>query len=311
MKVYIGLETFEHIPNAIVTSGTFDGVHFGHQKILLRLKEIAKNEKGQSVVITYWPHPRFVLFPEQDDMRLLSTLEEKIFLLKDFGIQHLLVVNFTKEFSQLSSLEFVQKILIEKVGIKRLVIGYDHRFGRNREGSFDYLKENAPNFGFTLEEIPKQELQEVAVSSTKIRQALSNHDIKTANKYLTRQYHISGKIVKGRKLGRNIGYPTANIAIEENYKLIPANGIYAVKVAHDGCTYSGMLNIGFRPTIKYLRIKTIEVHIFDFNKEIYAEIITIHFVKYLRSEQKFESLEALKMQLGKDKIEAIRHLIST
>ena len=304
MKIYHGLASFQHIENAVVTSGTFDGVHFGHRKILQRLKEIAKSEHGNSVVITYWPHPRFVLFPEQTDLKLLATLEEKAALLENLGIDYLLVVDFTKEFSQLTSIEFIQKILVDKIGTKRLVIGYDHKFGKNREGSFEYLKTNASNFGFSVEEISKQELEQVAVSSTKIRKALLGQDIETANEYLMANYRLSGKIIQGKKLGRSIGFPTANILVKETYKLIPADGVYAVNVIYEEKTFRGMLNIGVRPTVKGARLRTVEVHIFDFDKSIYGEKISIEFLKYLREEQKFSDLNALKEQLQKDKKQA-------
>lgn len=309
MKIYYGLDSFQHIPNAVVTSGTFDGVHFGHQVILKRLQEIAKNTGGNSVVITYWPHPRFVLFPEQTDLKLLSTLEEKAALLEKIDIDYLLVVDFTKEFSQLTSIEFIQKILVDKIGTKRLVIGYDHKFGRNREGSFEYLKANASNFGFSVEEIPKQELEQVAVSSTKIRKALLGHDVQTANEYLTSKYQLSGKVISGKKLGRTIGFPTANILVEGSYKLIPSEGVYAVNVIYKGEKFGGMLNIGVRPTVETgTSLQTVEVHIFDFNKDIYGEKISLEFLKHLREEQKFENLDALKKQLQEDKKQAIQVL---
>ena len=228
MKVYRGLENFKPLQHAVVTSGTFDGLHFGHLKILNRVREIANRNNGESVLITFWPHPRLVLFPEQTDLKLLTTLDEKIKLLEQFGIDHLLVIKFDKAFSRLTSQEFIQNIIIDKINTKSLVIGYDHRFGRNREGSFEYLQANQAAFGFEVEEIPKREIEEVAVSSTKIRKALFNGKVEVANEYLTHPFELTGTVVKGKQLGRKIGYPTANIEVEESYKLVPKNGIYAV-----------------------------------------------------------------------------------
>ncbi|HOO11129.1 MAG TPA: bifunctional riboflavin kinase/FMN adenylyltransferase, partial [Cyclobacteriaceae bacterium] len=227
MKIYHSIDDFPKVNNAIVTSGTYDGVHIGHQKILARLKEIAEKFKGETVVITFWPHPRLVLYPEENTLQVLNTFEEKAALLKEQGIQHLLRIPFTKEFSQKSSQEFIDNILVKKIGTKKLVIGYDHRFGKNREGSFEQLKLNGPQYGFDVEEIPRQDVDNVGVSSTKIRKALTEGDIETATHFLGRPYSISGMVVKGEKLGRVLGFPTANVDVDSHYKLIPAEGIYA------------------------------------------------------------------------------------
>jgi len=299
MEVHYGTSSFKNRSNAVVTSGTYDGVHFGHQKILARLTEIAKVDQGESVVITFWPHPRLVL-NHNKSIKLLSTLEEKISLLESFGIDHLIIIPFDKEFSRLSSEEFVQKILIKAVGTKKLVIGYDHRFGKNREGSFEYLKQNSKRLGFEVEEIPKQEIEEIAVSSTKIRKALNNGDISTANHYLDRPFEISGKVIEGNKIGRTIDFPTANIEIDSPHKLIPKNGIYAVKVKIGNEAFLGMLNIGYRPTVETTDKKIIEANIFSFDKDVYGEDITVFFFSYLREEIKFDGLESLKNQLKKD-----------
>ncbi|MEH0155319.1 bifunctional riboflavin kinase/FAD synthetase [Limibacter armeniacum] len=307
MKVYYSIEEFTALPKAVVTSGTFDGVHYGHRKIIERLKEIARVQQAETVMITFWPHPRFVLAPEKSDsLKLLSTLEEKISLLEKLGIDHLIILKFDKPFSQLTSLEFIDKILIKGINTTKLVIGYDHRFGRNREGGFEYLKENSGKFGFEVEEIPKQELEEVAVSSTKIRVALEEGAVDKANHYLEYEYPVTGTVTDGNKLGRTIGYPTANIALEETYKLIPKNGIYAVRVEFEGNTYGGMLNIGNKPTVTDGSKRTMEVNIFDFNQSIYGKSLTIRFVKHLRDEQKFESVEHLVEQLDKDKAAALQ-----
>ncbi|WP_020527160.1 bifunctional riboflavin kinase/FAD synthetase [Flexithrix dorotheae] len=308
MKVYHGLDDFIKLPPSVVTSGTFDGVHIGHQKILERLKHIAEQENKDSVVITFWPHPRFVLNSNGHKLKLISTLEEKISYLKAIGIDHLLIIPFDKKFSQLSSQEFIQKIIIEKANTKKLVIGYDHRFGKNREGSFEFLKANAGSLGFEVEEIPKQEIEEIAVSSTKIRAALESGKVEIATKFLGKQYQLSGVVEKGDQIGRTLGFPTANIHVEEDYKLIPANGIFAVQVQVKAKNYNGMLNIGFRPTIAGNLTKRIEVNIFDFDQDIYGEKITLSFVKYLRSEIKFSGIEELKTQLKKDKEEALKYL---
>ncbi|MFM7851410.1 MAG: riboflavin biosynthesis protein RibF, partial [Flammeovirgaceae bacterium] len=217
MRIYYNLDDFTRIENAVVTSGTFDGVHLGHQKIVKRLKEIALKNGGETVVITFWPHPRLILKPDDDSLRLLTTFEEKADLLKQQGIQHLLRLTFTKEFSQITSLLFIKNILVDTIGTKKLVIGYDHRFGNNREGSFEQLKVNAPTYGFEVEEIERQDIDHVGVSSSKIRHALENGDVETANHFLGRPYSITGSVVKGDKLGRILGYPTANIELDSRH----------------------------------------------------------------------------------------------
>jgi len=304
MKIYHSLDDFTPLDYAIVTSGTFDGVHLGHQKILGRLKEIAGKNNGETVVITFWPHPRFILRPEDSTLKLLNTFEEKAELLKEQGIQHLIRIPFTKEFSQLSSEEFITKILVKTIGTKKLVIGYDHRFGKNREGSFEQLKVNGPTYGFDVEEIPRQDVDHIAVSSTKIRHALEVGDLTNAQHLLGRTYSISGRVVKGDKLGRLMGFPTANIELETHHKLIPMEGIYAVKVNYAHQEFDGMLYIGNRPTINGTK-RNIEVNIFDFNKEIYGEDLSVNFIKLIRLDMKFEDLEQLKQQLAKDKKHAL------
>lgn len=299
MKIYHGIEDFSKLNFAVVTSGTFDGVHLGHQKILSRLKEIAEKNNGETVVITFWPHPRLVLHPEDETLKLLNTFEEKAALLKAFGIQHLVRIAFTKEFSQLTSEQFIQKVLVETIGTRKLVIGYDHHFGKNRDGSFEQLTLNAPRYGFGVEEIPRQDVDHVGVSSTKIRQAIEKGDCDTATHLLGRPYTLTGRVIAGDKIGRLIGYPTANIEIDSKYKLIPMHGIYAVTVEHEHQTYGGMLYIGFRPTINGTRLN-IEVNIFDFKKDIYGEAITVHFHKLIRGDAKFSDLEQLKEQLRLD-----------
>ncbi|MCE2996820.1 MAG: bifunctional riboflavin kinase/FAD synthetase [Cyclobacteriaceae bacterium] len=307
MRIYHQIDDFTRLTNAVVTSGTFDGVHLGHQKILARLKDVAEKSGGETVVITYWPHPRLLLKPEDTSLKLLNTFEEKAELLKEQGIQHLLRIPFTKEFSQLTSKEFISSILIDKIGTKKLVIGYDHRFGNNREGSFEQLKLSAPTYGFEVEEIARQDVDHVTVSSSKIRKALEEADLETASHLLGRKYSLSGRVVKGDKLGRVLGYPTANIELDSRLKLIPSDGIYAVTILYEHTLYKGMLYIGNRPTVDGSK-RVIEVNLFDFAKEIYGETLTVYFHQLIRLDSKFQDLEALKTQLGLDKLEALRLL---
>ncbi len=305
MEVYHGIDKFKKIAYPVVTTGTFDGVHLGHMTIINRLKEVAKNQQGETVLLTFFPHPRMVL-QEDNDLQLLNTMEEKIGLLEKAGIDHLIIHPFTKEFSRLTSLEFVRDLMVNKIGTKRLVIGYDHHFGRNREGSFEHLMEFGPLYGFDVEEIPAQDIDNVNVSSTKIRKSLLEGDLKTANEYLTHPFSISGKIVSGAQNGRKLGFPTANIEVIERYKLIPAYGIYAVKVQIDQQIFNGMLNIGVRPTIADADGKpTIEVNIFDFNKDIYGKQISVQLIDRIRAEEKFPSLDDLVNQMHLDKLRTI------
>jgi riboflavin kinase/FMN adenylyltransferase len=290
-----------------VTTGTFDGVHLGHQKIIARLKDVAREEAGETVLLTFYPHPRMVLFPDDNDLKLINTQEEKIELLEQYGIDHLIIIPFTKEFSRLTSVEFVRNILVNQIRTKRLIIGYNHHFGRNREGSFEHLKEYGPLYGFEVEEIPAKDIDSIEISSTKIRHALQTGDVRTAGNYLGHEFFLTGRVVDGKKIGREIGYPTANIFVEDKYKIIPKDGVYAVKVRHDNRMYGGMLNIGNNPTVNG-KHKTIEVNIFDFDKDIYEENATIYFIERLRDEVKFNGLEELKAQLAIDKINSLKVL---
>jgi riboflavin kinase / FMN adenylyltransferase len=309
MKIYHNLDDFTPLPYAVVTSGTFDGVHLGHQKILNRLKEVAAKHNGETVVITFWPHPRFVLNPADTTLKLLNTFEERVELIKEEGIHHLLRIPFTKEFSNISSSDFIQKILVQKIGTKKLVIGYDHHFGKNREGSFEELKSNGPRLGFEVEEIPRQEVDSIGISSTKIRTALESSDVETAKSLLGRPFSITGRVVQGEKLGRMLGFPTANLDLDSHYKLIPAEGIYAVTIKYEGNLFKGMLYIGQRPTVGGVH-QTIEVNLFDFNKSIYGETLSVQFIANIRQDIKFNDLEALKKQLVLDKQSALSFLQS-
>jgi riboflavin kinase/FMN adenylyltransferase len=299
VKIYHSIEEFQSVKNAVVTTGTFDGVHVGHQKIISRLKDVARQVSGETVLLTFFPHPRMVLFSDSD-LKLINTKNEKIKRLEEAGIDHLIIHPFSRAFSRLSSIEFVRDILVNKIGTKCLVIGYNHHFGRNREGSFQHLKEYGPLYGFDVEEISAQDVDETAVSSTKIRHALDSGQVNVAAEYLTRPFMLSGIVVRGNHLGRKIGFPTANITVLDAQKLIPAIGVYAVNVLVKETRYKGMLNIGVRPTIDGVQ-KTIEVHIFDFDQDVYGEEVSVEFMKWIRDERKFDSLEALKQQLVQDK----------
>lgn len=309
MKIYRKVSEFPELQHTILTSGTFDGVHLGHQKIIQHVVDLKKRTpNAQTVVLTYHPHPRLVLFPEQKDLKILTTLEEKIILLEDLGIDHLCVIPFTKRFSETSSENFIKRIIQKKLQTRQFVIGYDHRFGKNREGGFEYLKENEDRFGFKVEEIPRQDIEDNAISSTRIRKALFDGDVETANELLGYEFSLTGKVVKGKQIGRTIGYPTANLKLNYKHKLIPKQGIYAVRIFHKYEYYGGMLSIGVRPTIGKNLKQTIEVNIFDFNKDIYDTNLTVQFVKFLRPEEKYNSLDGLKAQLARDKEDSLEVL---
>lgn len=306
MKIYHNLDSFQRLDYAVVTSGTFDGVHIGHKKILSRLKEISQHSGGETVVLTFWPHPRTVVSEDSQTLQLLSTIEEKIELFAQLGIDHLAIIPFTRSFSELTSEEFIQQVLVNKIGTKKLVIGYDHRFGKNREGSFDFLKNNCSQYGFEVEEISRQDIEDLAISSSRIRKALLTGHIAEANELLGRPYTISGTVVKGKQLGRTIGFPTANVHPDESYKLIPQNGAYIIRATYKGEQFEGMLNIGVRPTVDG-SVKTIEAHLFDFNKEIYGEEMQLELLQYIRPEKKFNGLAELMEQIKLDKEKTERY----
>ncbi|MBC8085162.1 MAG: bifunctional riboflavin kinase/FAD synthetase [Hymenobacter sp.] len=316
MRVIRDPAQFPHLRGqAVVTSGTFDGVHLGHQQILRRLREVARQSGGPSVVITYWPHPRLVLSPppglaNPHDLYLLSTLEERIGKLTEFGVDYLLIVPFTREFAAWTSEEYIQNILLRTVGTGKLVIGYDHRFGKNREGGFEYLSQNADRYGMSVEEIPREDVDAVGVSSTRIRRALDGGDILTASRYLGYPYQLTGAVERGQQLGRTIGWPTANVRVLEPLKLIPARGVYAVMATTAaGTHHPAMLNIGIRPTVGGDLAQTIEAHLLDFSGDLYGQPLTLQFVARLRDEQKFDGLAALKAQLALDAEAARQHLV--
>ncbi len=306
MKIYNNTASFQKIKHSIVTSGTFDGVHLGHQQILQRLRICADKEDGEVVLLTYWPHPRLVLNPN-DQIKLINTFEEKAALLEKHGVDHLVKIPFTKEFSQLSSNEFIEKVLINEIGTDKLIIGYNHRFGKNREGSFEYLKENQEQFPFIIEEIPKEEIDDIAISSTNIRHALTTGNIIHANQFMGHPFELTGKVIHGDKIGSSIGFPTANIFVNSPNKMIPADGVYAVKVSHEQKTLEGMLYIGTRPTING-KSRNIEVNIFDFNESIYASDLKITFISQVRGDMKFNNMEELAQQLHRDKVSSLHIL---
>ncbi|WP_372639876.1 bifunctional riboflavin kinase/FAD synthetase [Ancylomarina sp.] len=301
MKVHTDLNNFSAL-NPVVTIGTFDGVHLGHKKVIKRLQELAKDVNGETVIFTFYPHPRLVLNTHQDELRLINTLEEKKILLEAAGVDHLVVYPFTKEFSKLSYTDFVEKILVGQIGMKSLVVGYDHKFGHKRKGTYEDLKVYADQLNFNIEQLDVLNVDAIDISSTKIRQALAEGDIETTNKYLGHRYFIKGIVVDGKKIGHEIGFPTANIDPQESYKLVPKDGVYAVKVEIEDVIYTGMLNIGFRPTVNHqMDNRSIEVNIFDFDENIYYKNISIYFYKRIRNEQMFKGIDALKEQLVKDK----------
>ncbi|MCB9186012.1 MAG: bifunctional riboflavin kinase/FAD synthetase [Flavobacteriales bacterium] len=300
MKVYYSIDDFQQVKGAVVTTGTFDGVHVGHRKIIDRLNEIAKRIGGESVLLTFHPHPRMVLFPDDHGLELITTLDEKIKLLEQAGVDNLIIHPFTKEFSRKTSLEFIREVLVEKIGTSVLVIGYDHHFGRNREGSFEHLKESGPLYGFRVEEISVQDVDDVAVSSTKIRKALQEGDVETASKYLSYPFELTGTVIHGDKLGRTLGYPTANVSVNDETKIIPANGVYGCYVLLGEEKMKGMLNIGMRPTVNGEE-RRIEVHVFGLEREFYGERITLILKGRIRDERKFDTVEKLKERLAIDK----------
>lgn len=307
MKIHSDLTDF-NARNPVLTVGTFDGVHLGHRKIIARSIDLAKTINGETVIFTFDPHPRKVVSPGESNLRLLTTIEEKIVLFEQSGIDHLIIYPFTPEFAQLSYEQFVKEILIEKIHTKYLVVGYDHKFGKNRQGDFDFLQNCAEKFDFRVEKLDVLLINESNISSTKIREAIQKGDFETANTFLGYPFTLHGTVVEGQKLGRIIQFPTANVAASDPDKIIPGYGVYAVKVNVKNQIYLGMLNIGSRPTVNNnADHRSIEVHLFGFNNDIYGETIELQFFRKLREEQKFDSLDALKEQLEKDKTNTLAY----
>lgn len=314
MKIYRDIADFMPLFNAVVTIGTFDGVHVGHQKILSTLKEAAKAIDGETVLLSFFPHPRLILHPEDDSLRLISDLSEKVNLIADAGIDHLIITPFTRDFSNQTPEEYIREVLVGKIGTKKIVIGYDHHFGKDRSGSLADLLQYSSIYGYSVVEIPEQDINDVAVSSTKVREALIKGDIRTANEYLGYTFELTGTVVRGQQIGRDIGFPTANLQVYERHKLIPAYGIYAVEVAIISPSeietgdyippapeqiVQGMGYIGTRPTVDGLS-RSIEVNLFDFSGDLYNKTLRVKFLHFVRHDRKFENLQELTNQIQAD-----------
>jgi riboflavin kinase/FMN adenylyltransferase len=303
VKIYTNFDEIGKIPNPVLTIGTFDGVHVGHQKIIEQLNKRAAEVGGESVLFTFFPHPRMVIQPTTHGIKLIQTQEEKIEKLARLGLKHLIVFPFTKEFSELTAAEFVAQFLVAKLHVHTIIVGYDHQFGKNRDGNLEFLVSQSALYNFEVKEISAQEINDVNISSSKIRAALAKGDITTTNHYLNEPFQIRGTVIHGNKLGRTIGFPTANLAIDDSLKLIPCNGVYGVDVIlENGKKHIGMMNIGVRPTIDESTTTHIEVHLLDFTKEIYDQKIRVSLVVRVRDEQKFIHVEALQNQLAQDEI---------
>ena len=302
MRIFEGLENVGQIKNPVVTIGTFDGVHIGHQKIIQQLILEAKKIDGESVLITFHPHPRLVLFPDNHNLQLLQTQAEKLQTLAENGLENVIILPFSKEFAQLSALDFVQTVLYKSLRAKKIIIGYDHQFGNDRKGNIDFLIAHANDFNYDVIEIPAEEINEVNVSSTKIRTALLEGAVDVANTFLNKPFELSGTVIKGEQLGRTIGFPTANLDLNDSTKLIPANGVYAVKVQlqNEEKLYFGMMNIGYRPTVSQAQKQSIEIYLFDFQADLYEAHLKVSLYKRIRKEEKFVNLATLKSQLSKD-----------
>ena len=303
MKVFTTIPNYPFENKSIVTIGTFDGVHLGHRVILKRMKEIANKTKGKSVLLTFSPHPRHVLHKDNQDMKLITTLQEKQDLINQAGLDNLVIHEFTKKFSRIKPVNFVRDILVEQLNVHTLVIGYDHHFGRNREGSIQELTTLADLYDFNIEKIDPQYFEDVTVSSSKIRKLIEKGEMVKAKQYLGYEFMLNGKVIKGNSLGKTINFPTANIVVENKWKILPADGVYAVKIVLEAKEYKGMMNIGQKPTVDGNGI-SLEVNIFDFNQDIYGKGIEIRFVKRIRDERKFENLLGLKKQLLIDRNKA-------
>lgn len=312
MRIFEGLENVGQIKNPVVTIGTFDGVHIGHQKIIQQLILEAKKIDGESVLITFHPHPRLVLFPDNHNLQLLQTQTEKLQTLAENGLENVIILPFSKEFAQLSALDFVQTVLYKSLKAKKIIIGYDHQFGNDRKGNIDFLIAHANDFNYDVIEIPAEEINEVNVSSTKIRTALQDGSVEIANAFLNKPFELSGTVIKGEQLGRTIGFPTANLDLNDSTKLIPANGVYAVKVQlqNEEKLYFGMMNIGYRPTVSQAQKQSIEIYLFDFQADLYEAHLKVSLYKRIRQEEKFVNLATLKSQLSKDEA-LIRSYFST
>lgn len=299
MRIFRNLDALPSFKNSVITIGTFDGVHVGHQKILTRINQLAEACGGESIIITFHPHPRLVINPQDNTLRLLNTIDEKTALLEKFGMQNVVIVPFSRDFSEQSADDYIRKFLVSNFSPSWIVIGYDHKFGKNRTGDYHLLEKLKSELGYSLEEITKETLEDIDISSTKIRQALSEGQIKLANELLGYNYSLQGTVIRGFQRGRELGYPTANLQIIDEHKLIPSVGIYAVRVIADGIAHQGMMSIGYNPTFNG-HTKTIEVNILDFDRDLYGTTLTVEFVEYLRGELKFDSVQELIEAINKD-----------
>tara|TARA_B100000609_G_C17210317_1_gene433422 strand:+ start:303 stop:1229 length:927 start_codon:yes stop_codon:yes gene_type:complete len=308
VKIYNSIEEFIPKFKVALTLGTFDGVHIGHQSIIEKLNEVAEKIDGESVLMTFYPHPRHVLHPNNQKLKLLSTIEERSEMLKEYGLKHFIIQEFTKKFSQLKSENFVKEILVDKLCVKKLIIGYDHHFGRNREGNYEKLLRLSNLYSYEVEKIDPLNYMGSSVSSTKIRKKIHENKFKEVRKLLGRYFSFSGKIIEGKKMGKKIGYPTANIIVENVNKLMPNDGVYAVYIKVNSKDYMGMMNIGYNPTFNSSK-KSVEVHILDFNEDIYGIDVKVSIVEKIRKEKKFLSVEDLKKNLDIDK-KKVRQLLS-
>ncbi len=298
MRIFDNLKSYSSKKESILTIGTFDGVHVGHNKILKRLIQDSKKNNLSSLVMTFFPHPRMIL-NKSHDIKMIDTIDEKINLLEKTGLDNLIIHPFDNNFSKIRAKEFVEEILIKKLKIKEIIIGYDHKFGKDREASVEDLKKFGLDYMFNVQEIPAEEIDSIAISSTKIRDAILNGEIEKCNKFLGRNFILTGKVVYGEGLGKKIDFPTANIEIKETYKIIPKNGVYLVKTKINSKTYFGMMNIGIRPTVGGTN-KSLEIHFFNFKDNIYGKNVSIEIIKKIRDEEKFSSIDQLKIQLKKD-----------
>lgn len=310
MKVYHHINTFDKANKNVVTVGTFDGVHIGHQKLLQLMKNKANKIGGETVLLTFYPHPRMVLFPNDNSLKLINTIEERIELLERFGLDNLIIQPFDEAFSRLSPTEYVRDVLVNAIGTTDLVIGYDHQFGRNRAGNFELLSELSNVYGYELTQIDAQQIDEITVSSTKVRKAISNGTIETALEYLNHEFKIQGTVFKGKQLGRTIGFPTANIKINEPFKLIPPKGAYIVEAIIEDKKFPGMMNIGNNPTVNTDTSLKIEVYLINEELDLYGKDITVYFLKRIRNEIQFNNVNALKEQLTNDKNTTIEYFNS-
>ncbi|MVN90763.1 bifunctional riboflavin kinase/FAD synthetase [Mucilaginibacter aquatilis] len=301
MRVYHNIDDFTPLPNAVVTIGTFDGVHQGHRQIIARLKELARQTGGETVILTFFPHPRMIIHPEDQSLKLISTIDERAALLEELGVDHLIITPFSRDFSNQTAEAYIYDVLVKKIGTRTIIIGYDHRFGKDRHGGLQDLQAAGPEYGFDVIEIPEQDINHVAISSTRIREALLRGDIEQANTFLGYSFYLTGKVIRGNQIGRQLGYPTANLLVEEGYKLIPADGIFSATVKIGAETFKGMAYIGHRPTINGMT-RNIEVNLFDFDRDIYNQSVQMNFHHFIRHDVKFSSLEGLKEQLAQDKI---------